>query len=457
MQVFQYHVFVCDQQKPDGAPCCATRGGADVLAELRAEIGRQGLSETVLVTACGSLGLCERGPNIVVYPEGTWYSGVQRADVTELVRSHFRDGRVVERLANRDAAALRGEIADTRARASKALGAKEASGAVPDALLQTIRGFQESRVVLTAIELDVFSAVAESDGTAPAVAKRIGADRRATEMLLNALTAMHLVNEEGDRFTNAPVAARYLAAGGAHDSRLALLHTVHLWERWSRLTDSVRAGTSAYGATVPEPDERWTEAFIAAMHKNATERAPAVVSAAGGEPARRMLDIGGGSGAYAIAFATAHPHLQVELLDVPTVTPIAERNIAEAGMADRVRTRNGDLRSASLGENHDIILVSAICHMLSPEENRALFARCLAAAAPGGRLIVQDFILEHSKTAPRSGALFALNMLVGTPAGGTYSEEEYASWLGAAGFTGIEHVRLAGPTGLMIGFRPPAP
>jgi hypothetical protein len=94
--------------------------------------------------------------------------------------------------------------------------------------------------------------------------------------------------------------------------------------------------------------------------------------------------------------------------------------------------------------------------MLSPEENRALLARCLAAAAPGGRLIVQDFILERSKTAPKSGALFALNMLVGTRSGGTYSEDEYAGWLGEAGFTAIEHVRLTGPTGLMIGFRPPA-
>ena len=167
-----------------------------------------------------------------------------------------------------------------------------------------------------------------------------------------------------------------------------------------------------------------------------------------------MLDVGGGSGAYAIAFAQAHPQLHVDILDVPAVTPIAERHIAAAHLQDRVRTRNGDLTSASLGEGYDIILLSAICHMLSPEENRDLLARCFAAAASGGRVVIQDFILDRSKTAPKSGALFALNMLVGTRGGSAYSEEEYGGWLRAAGFTAVDHVRLPGPTGLMIGVKP---
>ena len=110
-----------------------------------------------------------------------------------------------------------------------------------------------------------------------------------------------------------------------------------------------------------------------------------------------------------------------------------------------------------LGEGYDLILLSAICHMFSPEENRTLFQRAYAALAPNGRLVVQDFILEPDKTAPRFAALFALNMLVGTRTGGSYSEPEYSDWLREAGFAEVRRVRLAGPSGLMIATRAGGP
>lgn len=322
-----------------------------------------------------------------------------------------------------------------------------------DSLLQTIRAFQESRVILTAIELDVFSAVAAGSGTAPDVASRVGADDRATGMLLDALAAVGLLEKSEARYANTPTASQYLAAGGADDSRAALMHTAHLWTTWSRLTDAVRAGTAPARRDDAVRNETWTEAFIAAMHRNAQERATAVVRGSGIQHARTMLDVGGGSGAYSIAFARTLPQLRVDLLDTAAVTEIAARHIAEAQLQDRIRTRAGDLRSGPLGEGYDVILISAICHMLRPDENRDLLARCYAAAAPAGRVIVQDFIMDASRTAPKAGALFALNMLVGTSGGSTYTEQEYTEWLRDAGFVDVDHIRLPGPTGLMIGVR----
>jgi (2Fe-2S) ferredoxin/predicted O-methyltransferase YrrM len=452
VQVVQFHVFVCDQKKPEGVPCCAARGSASVIDELRAEVARRGLAGSVQVTTCGSIGLCERGPNMVVYPEGTWYSGVQASDIRELVESHFLHGRVLERLANTDPAALRDEISENRARMIEARRRHDASGALPDDLQQTIRAFQDSRAILTAIELDVFTAVG-SGAAAREVAETIAADARATEMLLNALVAEGLLEKSGDRFANTGTSARYLAAGGSDDSRAALMHTVHLWTTWSQLTDSVRAGTATARREGSNRGQPWTEAFIAAMHKNASERAPAIVRAVDARGAGRMLDVGGGSGAYSIAFAAANRSLQVDLLDLPAVTPIAERHITEAGLQDRVRTREGDLTVDRFGGPYDLVFVSAICHMLSPAENQDLLNRCYEAAAPGGRVVIQDFVLDPSKVTPKAGALFALNMLVGTRAGSAYSESEYDAWLHAAGFREIEHVRLPGPTGLMIGRR----
>ncbi len=129
MEPFTYHVYVCTQEKPGGKPCCAARGSAAVLDALRAELGRAGLGDEVQVTTCGSLGLCERGPNMVVYPGGVWYSGVQVADVAELVGEHFANGRPVRRLFSGEPSALRTEVLEAKRKALAALKAQAEAAA----------------------------------------------------------------------------------------------------------------------------------------------------------------------------------------------------------------------------------------------------------------------------------------------------------------------------------------
>jgi (2Fe-2S) ferredoxin/predicted O-methyltransferase YrrM len=456
MEAFRFHVFVCGQQKPDGVPCCAGRGSGEVLEALRREIGAHGLADEVQVTTCGSLGLCEHGPNLVVYPEGIWYSGVSPADVPEIVRSHFEHATPVERLVRNDAAGLRAEIIQNRDKMLAARRSREAAGVLPDELTDLLRGFQESRALLTALEFDLFTAVGDG-ADAQQVATTLHSHPRATEMLLNALASLRLLVKREGVFYNSPATARHFVSGSPDNARPGLLHTAHLWHRWSTLTDCVRAGTAVAddrNAEIAARGQHWTEAFIAAMHRNASERAPLVVRAVGAENVGRMLDVGGGSGAYSIAFAQANSGLRAEILDLAAVEPIALRHILDAGVMDRVKVRAGDLRSDALGEGFDLVFISAICHMLSPAENLDLLRRSREALAPGGRIVIQDFILEPDKTAPRFAALFALNMLVGTREGSSYSEPEYAAWLAEAGFGDVRRVRLPGITGLMIGSRP---
>jgi len=452
MEPFQYHAFICDQQKPEGVPCCAAQGSGKTIDALRKEISARGLADSVQITVCGSLGLCERGPNLVVYPEGVWYSNVTPEDVPEIVESHFQRGRVVERLANRDASALHSEIRANREKMLAARRARDAAGMLPDDLHATIRAYQESRAILTALELDLFTAVGPG-ATAQEAAAKAGTDPRATEMLMDALVALGLLAKQDGVFHNTPVTARYFVAGSQDCAQPSLMHTAHLWQSWSTLTDCVRSGTSVAYREIPERGDDWTEAFIAAMHRNAAERAPFVVRAVGTEGIKRMLDVGGGSGAYSIAFAKANETLRSVILDLRPVLSIAQRHIQEAGLADRIATREGDLRQGEFGTGYDLVFVSAICHMLSPEENRGLLKRCCRALAPQGRVVIQDFVLEADKTAPKFAALFALNMLVGTEAGSSYSEDEYAAWLDEAGFEDVRRLRLPGPTDLMLGTR----
>jgi SAM-dependent methyltransferase len=119
------------------------------------------------------------------------------------------------------------------------------------------------------------------------------------------------------------------------------------------------------------------------------------------------------------------------------VLPIARGHIREAGLEGRVAVREGDLRAGDLGQGYDLVLVSAICHMLDEAENQDLLRRCARALNPGGRVAIREFILDPDRAGPPRAALFALNMLVGTPRGNTYTEAEYRSWLGQAGFREI--------------------
>jgi len=386
---------------------------------------------------------------MITYPDGVWYHKVTEEDVPEIVGSHLRSGKVVSRLTWSDSQAMKAEATEHRDHYRAMVKAKDEAGVLPDDLNEMIRAFMPSRAVLTALELDVFTAVA--GGASPEqVADKLHADSRATEMLLNALVSLKLLDKRDGTFFNTLASARFFSEGSRHSARGGLIHIAHIWHRWSTLTECVRAGTSVETSS---REDNWVKAFIAAMDRNAKERAGAVVKAIGASGIERMLDLGGGSGAYSIAFAQAMPGLKSEILDRVDVVPLAQENIRNAGLADRISARVGDMLRDPLGENYELILAFAICHMFSPEENRELFQRAYNALAPKGRVVVQDFILEASKTAPRAAALFSLNMLVGTRAGSSYSEPEYASWLREAGFSDVRRVRLPGPSGLMIAVR----
>ncbi len=446
MQPFAYHIVVCTQQKAENVTCCAAAGAGAVIGALYSELGSAGLSDEVIISTCGCLGLCDSGPVVIVYPEGTWYVKVTPADVKEIVASHIAKGQPVARLQRSDYAAMRAEILDHRQKYFAMVKGKDAAGVLPDDLFETVRAFMPSRVILTALELDVFTAL--GDGCdAKELAKRISSDPRGTELLLNALVSLGLLQKQNGTFRNTTPAARFFAEGSRDSARQAQLHTANMWKRWSYLTDAVKSGFPAPSVR----DDEHAGTFIAAMDHSARGRVRAITQAIGVNGTRHMLDLGGGSGAYSIAFAKAAPELHSEIIDMPDVVPIAQKHIADAGLSDRITARGGDMLSVELpAQGYDFVLLSSICHMFSPEENRALFARARAALAPKGRIAIADFIANPDKASPRSAALFALNMLVATRAGATYSEPEYESWLKAAGFAEVKRIRMPGPVNLIV-------
>jgi (2Fe-2S) ferredoxin/precorrin-6B methylase 2 len=453
MEPFKYHVVLCDQKKPDGVPGCNAKGSAKVIEALRKEVLTAGLSNDVQITTCGSLGLCERGPNIIVYPEGIWYSGVTEDDVPIIVREHFKEGKVVDRLANYDVSALRKEIESNRSKMMASLKARDEAGVLPDEIMQMVQGFRESRIILTAIELDMFSAV-NNGATSSDVARKLFTDPRATEMILNALVALGLLKKTDGKYENSLISSRYFCEGSQNDLRQSLMHTVNLWTRWSTMTECIRKGTSVVYKEQVQRKPEDTKAFIAAMESGVRARAKVIVNAIGADKISRMLDVGGGSAGYSIAFARANNKLEAVVFDLPNVIPLTKQYIEDADLVERIKTRAGDMRTDDLGSGFDLVFISAICHMNSPEENKELLRKSFNALISRGRVVVQDFILDPDKTSPKTAVLFALNMLVGTRQGNTYSESEYYDWLSEAGFKDIRHISIPGPTGLIMGVRP---
>ncbi len=451
MEPFRYHIYVCTQNKPDGIPCCRRDGAEAIVEELRKEIEANNLGNKVQLTTCGCLGLCEKGPNMVIYPEGTWYTGLKVDSIPDIVKGHILEVQPLSKLALSDADTAREDILshDRKVAGMKAI--MEKAGVIPEELNRYFRGFMESRLALTAIELDFFSTVG-AGATAAEVANASKTDPRATEALLNALVAIELLSKEGNTYKNSSMTADYLVAGAKHDSIMATLHPAKLWHRWSTLTEAVKAGTSV-AEDKGTWDEAQTRAFIAAMHKNAEFRGKMTVGQLDLDNVKHVLDLGGGSGAYTIAFLQQKEDLQATLFDVPSVIPLSKTYVAEANLTGRVSFVEGDMINDELGEGYDIVWISAICHMWGEDENQELINRVYKSLNPGGRIIIQDFVLEDHKTAPRFGAVFALNMLVNTEAGSSYSNNEYQSWMKKAGFQEVTLKPLPGPTDLVIGVK----
>ena len=300
----------------------------------------------------------------------------------------------------------------------------------PQVIFEIATAFQRSRVLLTAFELDLFTVLNDQSLTSAEVASAVGADTRGTDRLMNALVALGLLQKAGDRFANLPLAAQFLVRGKPR-FMAGLGHTANLWRTWSGLTEAVQHGGAAPRAPINDRGDDWLRSFIAAMHGRAGEVAPEVVALVGLEKPSRVLDLGGGSGAFAMAFARAG-HTAV-VFDLPNVVPLTRAYVAGQSLSAPVEIVAGDYMEDPIGRGFDAVLLSSVIHSHAPEDNRRLLAKAAAALNPGGLVVVRDFLMDEDRSGPLQPALFALNMLVGTNGGDTYTEGEVRGWLQEAG------------------------
>jgi len=311
-----------------------------------------------------------------------------------------------------------------------------------ETLLNLSSGFLKSRIFLSAVELNLFGKLSKAPRNVAELCQEEGWDARGLAILLDALAAMGLISKSPGGAYGLPPSLSRLLVEGTEESILPMIrHQGHMWRRWSNLSEIVRAGTNENGTDTGFRSDDETDAFIGAMHVVARGMAETVAGSIDLSHYRRMLDVGGGPGTYTIAFLKKAPQMRATLFDLPPVVEIARKRLHEAGFIDRVDIVAGDYDSDGLPAGHDLALLSAIIHSESRSGNRTLYEKVDESLLPGGAILIRDHIMDATRTVPEAGALFAVNMLVATEGGSTYTFDEVREDLERTGFKNVRMIR----------------
>ena len=322
----------------------------------------------------------------------------------------------------------------------------------PEEIRELANAFRESRVLLSAIELKIFTVLDKHLMTSEEVSKKINSDPRATDRLLNALCAMCILKKVHGKFYNTDLSSKYLVEGKS-EFMGNLYHTNNLWYTWSYLTESILKGTSSKGDQNKKDKDDWVENFIDAMHYRGVHQGKILAMMIDLANVNKMLDVGGGSAAFSMEIVKKNPSIKATVLDLPHVIPLTKKYVEGEHLSVSFDFIEGDYLTKDFSGSYDLILLSAIVHINSYEQNKKLIKKCADALNENGMIIINDFVMNEDRTQPSQGAVFSLNMLVGTANGDTYTEIEMKEWFEAAGVFKVERKNTSFGSDLMIGIK----
>ena len=337
----------------------------------------------------------------------------------------------------------------------------ELPSAVPLMALST--GFWAFKTLAAAHELDLFSRLAGGAGiTIAELTEALGLHPRPAEMLLTGCAALGLLEKTDGRYRNTPLSEAYLVRGKPYYfGGFVQMADKRLYAGWGKLTEALRTNRpttwdpAVQSSLFDGEDPTMLALFWEAMHSLSTMSARKLGEAVDFGHFRRLLDIGGGSGAYDIELCKQYGALRATVFDLPHVAPIAAGKIAEAGLTDRIETAGGNFFE-HLPKEHDVHLLSMVLHDWGEAKNRALLRRSFEALPSGGAVVISELLVNDEKTGPAPAALMSFNMLIETEGGRNYTPAEYSAWLEEAGFRHVETVWFDAPAvnGAVIGRKP---
>lgn len=337
----------------------------------------------------------------------------------------------------------------------------ELPSAVPLMALST--GFWAFKTLAAAHDLHLFDHLSGGAGTTIAeLAEALALHPRPAEMLLTGCAALGLLEKTDGRYRNTSLSETYLVRGKPYYfGGFVQMADKRLYAGWGKLTEALRANRpttwdpAAQSSLFEGEDPMMLALFWEAMHSMSTMSARKLGEAVDLSHFRRLLDIGGGSGAYDIELCKQYRDLRATVFDLPYVAEIAAGKIAEVGLTDRVDTVGGSFFDG-LPEGHDVHLLSMILHDWDEAKNRTLLGRSFKTLPSGGAVVISELLVDNEKSGPVPAALMSLNMLIETEGGRNYTPAEYSAWLEEAGFRQIETIWFDAPAvnGAVIGRKP---
>lgn len=324
----------------------------------------------------------------------------------------------------------------------------------PEQIIDDLWAPRATQVLVTAVELDIFSQLATGGRTPHEIATAVGAAPRGVHHLLDALTGLGYLVKEPPRYVLTQVARRFLVRGAPSYLGDMCRETRLLWSSWARLTDVVRSGEPTAAWENECTGREFFPPLVAAWFPMSFGAARAAVAALPEQTRagiHRILDVAAGSGAWSLAFALALPDAHVTTIDHPEVVSITRTFAARFGVAPRYEHIPGNIRDVPFGEGYDLVTLGYIVHTEGPDWGRTLIKRAYAALRDGGTLLIGDMIPNDARTGPDIPLVFAAtDLLLFTREGDVFTVGEFRDWLTAAGFRTVDVIDVLAPSPLLL-------
>ena len=323
----------------------------------------------------------------------------------------------------------------------------------PDRILQMMWGYAPPIILATAARLGLFDALEKTPRTASEVAAHTGTSERGVRPILNALVGLNFLAKNGGQYSLTPESATFLVSSKPGYLGTMMQHVGRdLVPHWLALPDTVKSGRPARDVNQEEGAEffeRLVVGLFAMNYANAQAVGKALNIAASKKPLK-ILDLGAGSGVWGIGIGEQAAGSTVTAVDRPNVLDVTRRFAAEHGMADRFSYIAGDMQAVDFGTGYDLAILGHILHSEGEKNSRALLKKVAKALAPGGTIAIAEFLVNEERTGPPMGLFFAINMLVNTDDGDTFSFAEISQWLAEAGFTNPRKIDPGGPASVIV-------
>ena len=315
------------------------------------------------------------------------------------------------------------------------------------------RQFWNSAVLRAGVRLGIFTLLDDAPLASEEVAMRLGANARFVEAFLEANAALGLLDKVGDgSYKTSSMSSAFLVPGKPEYVGDLALHITNYWHTWGSLDRLIVEGRTElpFDNGFTDASTYWSD-YMKGQHNRALSgQADNLVKSVDLSGSRKLLDLGGGAGSYSIALCKHNPELKARIIDRKEPLEIAARLIAESGLEDSIELVEGDFGEIDLGNDSDVVLISGVALIVSEEECRALLRRAHEALAPGGVLVLQDFMrVDYSSGRSFLDTMMDIYVLIGfDPGAGDRHGDEYAAWLSEAGFVCVRQIAL--PTQLAI-------